>query len=67
MAVYSDPTYVAIRSGKRSSSEAISHGLDLETLLDLKDFDDIERVFDEKFYIPFNRSGIVRLVNRFLL
>ncbi|XP_041786821.1 uncharacterized protein LOC121602122 [Anopheles merus] len=36
---YSGPTYVAIRSGKHSSSTAYSHGLDYERLLDLPEFD----------------------------
>lgn len=36
---YSGPTYVAIRSGKHSSSTAYSHGLDFERLLNLPEFE----------------------------
>lgn len=36
---YSGPTYIAIRSGKHSSSTANAHGLDFETLLKLPEFD----------------------------
>ena len=43
-------TYIVIRPGKDSSSTALSHGLDFETLLDLKELEDIIR------------SGIDRLV-----
>ncbi|KAJ8877430.1 hypothetical protein PR048_021884 [Dryococelus australis] len=35
---YSGPTYIAIRSGKRSSPTATSHAQDLETLLTLEPF-----------------------------
>ncbi|XP_055611608.1 uncharacterized protein LOC129758171 [Uranotaenia lowii] len=38
---YSGPTYVAIRSGKHSSSTAYSHGLDYEKLLELQEFADV--------------------------
>jgi len=47
---YSGSTYIAIRSGKHSSSTAMSHGLDFERLLHLKEFEDL------------TRSGIDRLV-----
>ncbi|BFZ21940.1 hypothetical protein BsWGS_24979 [Bradybaena similaris] len=40
---YSGPTYIAIRSGKHSSSTSFSHGLDFERLLSLKEFDVITR------------------------
>ena len=46
---YSGSTYVAIRSGKHSFT-AMSHGLDFERLLHLKEFEDM------------TRSGIDRLV-----
>ena len=36
---YSGPTYIAIRSGKHSSSTAYSHGLDFQRLLELPEFD----------------------------
>jgi len=49
---YSGPTYVAIRSGKQSSSTAMSH---FETLIDLKELVDI------------TRNGITRLVKQVLL
>jgi hypothetical protein len=52
---YSGPTYIAIRSGKHSSSTAFSHGLDFEKLLSLKEFDVI------------TRSGIDRLVKPILV
>lgn len=38
---YSGPTYVAIRSGKHSSSTAATHAQDFETLLTLDSFKDI--------------------------
>ena len=40
---YSGPTYISIRSGKHSSSTALSHGLDFEKLLTLHEFDDITK------------------------
>ena len=40
---YSGSTYIAIRSGKHSSSTAMSHGLDFERLLHLKEFEDMTR------------------------
>ena len=52
---YSGPTYIAIRSGKHSSSTAFSHGLDFEKLLTLKEFDAI------------TRSGIDQLVKPILV
>lgn len=36
---YSGPTYIAIRSGKHSSSTAYSHALDLDRLIALKEFE----------------------------
>lgn len=36
---YSGPTYIAVRSGKHSSSTAYSHGLDFERLLTLESFE----------------------------
>ena len=47
---YSGPTYIAIRSGKHSSSTAFSHALDFDRLLTLKEFDVI------------TKSGVDRLV-----
>lgn len=35
---YSGPTYIAIRSGKHSSSSANTHAQDFETLLELEEF-----------------------------
>jgi hypothetical protein len=35
--------YIAIRSGKHSSSTELSHAIDFETLLDLKEFAEITR------------------------
>ena len=40
---YSGPTYVAIRSGKHSSSTAASHAQDFERLLSLESFDSITK------------------------
>ncbi|GBN51737.1 hypothetical protein AVEN_166708-1 [Araneus ventricosus] len=40
---YSGPTYVAIRSGKHTTSTASSHGLDFERLLELPEFDKITK------------------------
>ncbi len=48
--VYSGPTYIAIRSGKHSSSTAFSHAFDFEKLLLLPEFDSI------------TKSGVERLV-----
>lgn len=52
---YSGPTYIAIRSGKHSSSTAFSHGLDFDKLLTLQEFDVI------------TRTGIDRLVKPILM
>lgn len=43
-ASYSGPTYVAVRSGKHSSSTALSHVLDFEKILTLSEFDDIAKI-----------------------
>lgn len=40
---YSGPTYVAIRSGKHSSSTALSHAKDFEEVLNLEHFDIITK------------------------
>lgn len=40
---YSGPTYIAVRSGKHSSSTAIAHGLDFERILHLPEFDFITK------------------------
>ena len=40
---YSGLTYIAIRSGKHSSSTALSHAFDFQKLLDLKEFAEITR------------------------
>lgn len=41
---YSGPTYIAIRSGKHSSSTAYTHALDFERLLKIPEFDSITKV-----------------------
>ena len=38
---YSGPTYIAIRSGKHSSSTAYAHALDFKRLLQLHEFDTV--------------------------
>ncbi len=38
---YSGPTYIAIRSGKHDSSNAISHGQDFDRLLEIAEFKDV--------------------------
>lgn len=43
LVTYSGPTYVAIRSGKHSSSTAASHALDFNTLLSLPEFEDLTK------------------------
>ena len=53
------PTYIAIRSGKHSSSTTFSHALDFEKLLTLKEFEvitrsDIDRVVKPIFNFPVN-------------
>ncbi|GBN23433.1 hypothetical protein AVEN_219086-1 [Araneus ventricosus] len=40
---HSSPTYVAIRSGKYTTSTAYSYGLDFERLLELPEFDKITK------------------------
>ena len=45
---YSGPTYVAIRSGKHSSSTAFSHSLYMEKLFQLSDFDTITKTADKQ-------------------
>lgn len=45
---YSGPTYIAIRSGKHSSSTASTHAKDFETLLNLEDFVPLARGTDGK-------------------
>jgi hypothetical protein len=49
---YSGPTYIAIRSGKHSSSTALAHGLDLNRLLELPQFDSITKTGSEKSVKP---------------
>lgn len=49
---YSGPTYIAIRSGKHSSSSAFAHGLDFDRLLDLDEFDTIIRDERDKLIKP---------------
>lgn len=44
---YSGPTYIAIRSGKHSSSTAATHSTDLSRILELEIFNDITRNGDE--------------------
>lgn len=40
---YFGPTYIGVRSGKQSSSTAFAHGLDLERLLELPEFEEIAK------------------------
>lgn len=57
---YSGPTYIAIRSGKHSSSTALSHALDFEKLLNLKEFAEITRCGLDQLVKPiviFNVDG----------
>ena len=49
---YSGPTYIAIRSGKHSSSSAFAHALDFERLLELEEFDDITKDDRDKVIKP---------------
>ncbi|CAG4960750.1 unnamed protein product [Parnassius apollo] len=47
--LYSEPTYIAIRSGKHSSSTATSHAQDLNTLLTIEYFSKFIKNIDSKF------------------
>ena len=47
---YSGPTYIAVRSGKHSSSTAYAHGLDFERVLQLPKYDELSK----------NRDGVVK-------
>lgn len=49
---YSGPTYVAIRSGKHSSSTAYAHALDFERLFELEEFQTIMKFGVEKAVKP---------------
>lgn len=49
---YSGPTYIAIRSGKHSSSTAFSHALDFEKLFELKEFDEITKIGNSNIVKP---------------
>lgn len=49
---YSGPTYVAIRSGKHSSSTAYAHALDFETIINLPEFQSILKTEDGKSLKP---------------
>jgi hypothetical protein len=49
---YSGQTYIAIRSGKHSSSTALAHGLDFNRLMDLPQFDSITKTGLEKSVKP---------------
>ena len=49
---YSGPTYIAIRSGKHSSSSAYAHALDFERLLQLPEFDTITKYGPDKVVKP---------------
>ena len=49
---YSGPTYIAIRSGKHSSSTAYAHALDFERLLQLHEFDTITKYGPDKAMKP---------------
>ena len=51
---YSGPTYIAIRSGKHSSSTALSHGRDIEQLLMEKDFE-----FTHEDFYGKNKTNLV--------
>ncbi|GBN50027.1 hypothetical protein AVEN_95582-1 [Araneus ventricosus] len=48
---YSGPTFIAIRSGKHSSSTANIHAQDFETLLTLKEFEELVKT-EEGFIKP---------------
>ena len=48
---YYGPTFIAIRSGKHSSSTANTHAQDFETILKLKDFEDLVKT-EEGFIKP---------------
>ncbi|GBO27060.1 hypothetical protein AVEN_143994-1 [Araneus ventricosus] len=48
---YSGPTFIAIRSGKHSSSTANTHAQDFETLLTLKEFEELVKT-EEGFIKP---------------
>lgn len=48
---YSGPTYIAVRSGKHSSSTANTHAQDFETLLSLEDFQALTKT-DHGFVKP---------------
>ncbi|CAG9782182.1 unnamed protein product [Diatraea saccharalis] len=45
---YSGPTYIAIRSGKHSSSTTTSHAQDLDTLLTIESFSKFMKNVDSK-------------------
>ncbi|ESO03128.1 hypothetical protein HELRODRAFT_174018 [Helobdella robusta] len=44
---YSGPTFISIRSGKHSSSNAMSHARDFERLMKLPEFDTITKTMDQ--------------------
>lgn len=46
--VFSGPTYIAIRSGKHSSSTAATHSQDLETIMDMDIFKDFVKTKDNQ-------------------
>jgi len=41
---HSGPTYIAIRSAKHSSSTALAHGFDFDSLLDLPEFQSVMKI-----------------------
>jgi len=49
---YSGPTYIAIRSGKHSSSTALSHALDFEKLMTVEYFDNVMRYGIDRLIKP---------------
>jgi hypothetical protein len=49
---YSGPTYIAVRSGKHSSSTAFAHGLDFERLLEIPEFEEITKNVIDKTVKP---------------
>lgn len=59
---YSGPTYIAIRSVKRSSSTALAHGFDFDTLLDLPEFQFVMKIGQDNAVKPVGIfTGIILL------
>ncbi|XP_032779890.2 uncharacterized protein LOC116918320 [Daphnia magna] len=49
---FSGPTYIGIRSGKHSSSTALSHAVDFESLINLPEFESFAKVGVDKLLKP---------------